>query len=79
MDEGRSMTDETKEYLPGIIEEIDELRDEVEKIHAAEVEECNKKRDEMDQKALIGAAVKVEHLYGAYIALDNAARILAGF
>lgn len=33
------MTDETKKRLPGIIEQIDELRDEVEKIHREEFEE----------------------------------------
>ena len=33
------MTEETRKRIPGIIERIDELRDEVEKIHGAEMEE----------------------------------------
>ena len=33
------MTDETKKRLPSIIERIDELMDEVEKIHREEFEE----------------------------------------
>lgn len=73
------MTDETKKRLPGIIERIDELRDEVEKIHSAEMKELHAKREEMDHTAQIIAAIKAEQLYGAYIWLDNAARTLENY
>lgn len=73
------MTDETKKRLPGIIERIDELRDEVEKIHSAEMKELHAKCEEMNDVAEIKAAIKAEQLYGAYIWLDNAARVLANF
>lgn len=73
------MTEETKKRIPDIIDRIDELRDEVEKIHKAEVEECQEKRDEMDRVAQLDAAHKAEQLYGAYIWLDNAARVLANY
>lgn len=72
------MTDETKKSLPGIIERIDELRDEVEKIRSAEVEELHA-RLEMNDAAKIKAAIKAEQLYGAYICLDDASRLLANF
>ena len=73
------MTEETRKRLPGIIERIDELRDEVEKIHKAEVEECQKKRDEMDRVAQLDAAHKAEQLYGVYVSLDDASRLLANY
>lgn len=57
------MTDEIKKRLPGIIERIDELRDEVEKIHKAEMAECNEKREERDHTAQLDAAHKAEQLY----------------
>ncbi len=73
------MTEETKKRLPGIIERIDELRDEVEKIHEAEVNECQERREEMDRVARLDAANKAEQLYGAYVSLDDASRLLANF
>ena len=73
------MTDETKKRLPGIIERIDELRDEVEKIHGAEMEELHAKCEEMGFVDQLDAAHKAEQLYGAYIWLDNAARALANY
>lgn len=73
------MTEETKKRIPGIIERIDELRDEVEKIHGAEMEELHAKRLEMNDVAEIKAAIKAEQLFGAYVWLDNAARALANY
>lgn len=73
------MTEETKKRLPGIIERIDELRDEVEKIHGAEMEELHAKRDEMDRVAQLDAAHKAEQLYGVYVSLDDASRLLANY
>lgn len=73
------MTDETKKRLLGIIERIDELRDEVEKIHDAEMEELHAKRDEMDRVAQLDAAHKAEQLYGVYVSLDDASRLLANY
>lgn len=73
------MTEETRKRLPGIIERIDELRDEVEKIHSAEMEELHAKCEEMNDVTEIKAVIKAEQLYGAYIWLDNAARVLANY
>lgn len=73
------MTEETKKRLPGIIERIDELRDEVEKIHEAEVNEYLNKREEIDRVAQLSSAHKAERLYGVCIWLDNSARALANF
>ena len=70
------MTEETKRRLPGIIERIDELRDEVEKIHEAEVRECQEKRDEMDRVAQLDADREDDRLCMAYAALNSAAYIL---
>lgn len=73
------MTEETKKRIPDIIERIDELRDEVEKIHSAEMEELRAKRDEMDRVAQLDAAHKAEQLYGVCVSLDDASRLLANF
>lgn len=73
------MTDETKKRLPGIIERIDELRDEVVKIHGAEMDELHAKCGEMDDAAKIKAAINAEQLYGVYVWLDSAARALANY
>ena len=73
------MTEETRKRLPGIIERIDELRDEVEKIHGAEMEELHANRDEMDRVAQLDAAHKAEQLYGVYVSLDDASRLLANY
>lgn len=73
------MTDEIRKRLPGIIERIDELRDEVEKIHEAEVAECQERREEMDRVAQLDAARKAEQLYGTYVSLDDASRLLANY
>lgn len=73
------MTEETKKLLPGIVERIDELRDEVEKIHGAEMEELHAKHDEMDRVAQLDAAHKAEQLYGVYVSLDDASRLLANY
>lgn len=37
------MTEETRKLLPGIIERIDELRDEVRKMHDEEVKACKER------------------------------------
>ena len=73
------MTEETRKRLPGIIERIDELRDEVETIHEAEVTEYQERREEMDRVAQLDAANKAEQLYGAYVSLYDASRLLANF
>lgn len=73
------MTEETKKRLPGIIERIDELRDEVNRFYEAEVEEFQEKRDEMDRVAQLDAAHKAEQLYGVYVSLDDASRLLANY
>ena len=56
------MTEETKKRLPCIIERIDELRDEVEKIHKAEVEEYFAKHDAMNEVCRIYEARKLRQL-----------------
>lgn len=71
------MTEETRKRLHGIIERIDELRDEVEKIHKAEVEEMREK--EMDHFTALAAASDARSLFNAYASLDDAANILANF
>lgn len=73
------MTDETRKRLPGIIERIDELRDEVEKIHDLELSEVRAMHDDTDRTAQIIAAIKAEQLCGAYAWLNNAARALANY
>lgn len=73
------MTEETKKRLPGIIERIDELRDEVEKIHEAEMKELHEKCEGMDHEAQIKAMHKAEELFGVYVWIDNAARVLANY
>lgn len=73
------MTEETRKRIPGIIERIDELRDEVEMINQAEVEECQARRDEMDRVAQLDAAHKAKQLYDAYVSLDDASRLLANY
>lgn len=61
------MTDETKKRLPGIIERIDELWDEVRKMHDEEAKACKERR---------GTDHKVGQLFGAYIALADASMYL---
>ena len=61
------MTDETKKLLPGIIDRIDELRDEVRKMHDEEAKECKERR---------GTDHKVAQLFGDYIALVDASMYL---
>ena len=73
------MTDETRKRLPGIIERIDELRDEVGRIHDAEIDEYEERCEELDRVTRLDAAHKAERLYGAYVSLDDAADILANF
>lgn len=73
------MTDETKKRLPGIIEQIDELRDEVEKIHREEFEEYMAKRDVLDEYGQIMTLRRVRRLHEAYASLDESARILETF
>ena len=57
------MTENTKKRLPGIIERIDELRDEVRNMHDEEAKACKERR---------GTDHKVAQLFGAYIALADA-------
>lgn len=71
------MTDETRKRLPGIIERIDELRDEVNRFYEAEVEEMREK--EMDHFTALAAASDARSLFNAYASLDDAANILANF
>ena len=73
------MTEETKKRLPGIIERIDELRDEVGKIYDAKVKEREEKCEEMDVGACLDAAYKANQLYKAYASLDDASRLLENY
>lgn len=73
------MTEETKKLLPGIVERIDELRDEVEKIHVEEFEEYRTKRDALDEYGRIMAVKRVRRLHEVYVSLDDSARILETF
>ena len=73
------MTDETRKRLPGIIEKIDELRDEVEKIDKEEFEEYRMKRDALDEFGRINAVRKSRRLHNAFTSLDDAARLLETF
>lgn len=73
------MTENTKKLLPGIIEQIDELRDEVEKIHREEFEEYRTKRDALNECGRIMAVRRVRRLHEAYVSLDDASRLLANF
>ena len=73
------MTDETKKRLPGIIERIDELMDEVEKIHREEFDEYIKNRDALDEYGRIMGERKVRRLNQAYVSLDDSARLLETF
>ena len=73
------MTEETKKRLPSIIERIDELMDEVEKIHREEFEEYIKNRDALDEYGRIMGQRKVKRLHEAYVSLDDSARLLETF
>lgn len=73
------MTDETRKHLPDIIKRIYEIRGEVRKIHDEEDEEHQKRYDEMDRVAQLDAAHKAEQLYGVYVSLDDASRLLANY
>lgn len=73
------MTEENRKRLPGIIERIDELRDEVEKIHVEEFEEYRTKRDALDEYGRIMAVKRVRRLHEVYVSLDDSARILETF
>ena len=73
------MTEETKKRLPSIIERIDELMDEVEKIHREEFEEYIKNRDSLDEYGRIMGERKVRRLNQAYVSLDDSARLLETF
>ena len=73
------MTNETKKRLPSIIERIDELMDEVEKIHKEEFEEYIKNRDAMDEYGRIMSVKRVKRLHEAYVSLDDSARLLETF
>ena len=73
------MTEETKKRLPSIIERIDELMDEVEKIHREELEEYIKNRDALNEYGRIMAERKVRRLNAAYVSLDDSARLLETF
>lgn len=73
------MTEETKKRLPSIIERIDELMDEVEKIHREEFEEYRTKRDALDEYGRIMAVRRVKRLHEVYVSLDDSARLLETF
>ena len=73
------MTEETRKRLPGIIERIDELMDEEEKIHREEFEEYIKNRDALDEYGRIMGGRKVRRLNQAYVSLDDSARLLETF
>lgn len=73
------MTEETRKRLPSIIERIDELMDEVEKIHREEFEEYMAKRDALDEYGRIMGGRKVRRLNQAYVSLDDSARLLETF
>ena len=61
------MTEETKRRLPGIIDRIDDARDEVRKMHDEEAKACKERR---------GTDHKVAQLFGAYISLADASMYL---
>lgn len=71
------MTDEKKKRLPGIIDRIDELRDEVNRLYEAEIEEMREK--EMDHFTALAAVSNARSLFNAYASLGDAANILANF
>lgn len=73
------MTEETKKRLPGIIDRIDELRDEMDRIHDAEVKETRAMHGEMDRVAQLDANNRAKGLYTIYAMLDDAARLLENF
>lgn len=73
------MTEETRKRLPSIIERIDELMDEVEKIHREEFEEYRTKRDALNEYGKIMALRRVRRLHEAYASLDESARLLETF
>lgn len=73
------MTDETKKLLPGIIKRIDELRDEVAKIHKEEFKEFQMRRDALNEVGRIFAARGVRRLHEVYASIDDAANILENF
>ena len=73
------MTEETKKRLPSIIERIDELMDEVEKIHREEFEEYIKNRDALDEYGRIMGERTVRRLNQAYVSLDDSAILLETF
>ena len=73
------MTEETRKRLPGIIERIDELRDEVEKIHREEFDEYRMKRDTLDEFGRIMSVRRVTRLHKAHASLDDSARLLETF
>ena len=73
------MTENTKKRLPGIIERIDELRDEVEKILGGEFEEYRMKGDAMSEVGRVYATRKIRQIQEAYASLDDASRLLANF
>lgn len=67
------MTDETKKRLPGIIERIDELRDEVVKIMVQRWTSCMRSAEKWTMQP------RSRQLYGVYVWLDSAARALASY
>lgn len=73
------MTEETRKRLPGIIERIDELRDEVEKIHKVEADKYFTKHDAMNEVCRIYKARKLRRLNEVYASLDDAVRLLETF
>ena len=73
------MTEETRKRLPGIIDRIDELRDEVEKIHRAEADEYFAKHDATNEVCRIYKARKLRQLNEVYASLDDAVRLLETF
>lgn len=73
------MTDETKKRLPGIIERIDELMDEVEKISRVEADEYFAKHDAMNEVCRIYEAGKLRQINEVHASLDDAARLLENF
>lgn len=73
------MTEETRKRLPSIIERIDELMDEVEKIHREEFEEYRTKRDALNEYGKIMAVRRVRRLHEVYASLDESARLLETF
>lgn len=65
-----------KKRVEVIIKKINELRNELDHIHDAELSELGAKYEEMDCNERIYTIYDVEQIYNAYVLLDSAAESL---